>query len=50
MADFLSGDVGAIGCDHGGYELKNSIIAHLKEQGIEVKDFGTFDGAAVDYP
>lgn len=50
MADFLSGDVLAIGCDHGGYELKNSIIAHLKEQGIEVKDFGTFDGAAVDYP
>ena len=50
MADFLKGDVLAIGCDHGGYELKNSIIAHLKEQGIEVKDFGTFDGAAVDYP
>ena len=40
----------AIGCDHGGYELKNAIIAHLKERGVEVKDFGTYDGASVDYP
>lgn len=50
MADFIKGDVLAIGCDHGGYELKNAIIAHLEEQGVKVKDFGTYDGAAVDYP
>ena len=50
MANFTKGDVLAIGCDHGGYELKNAIIAHLKERGVEVKDFGTFDGASVDYP
>lgn len=50
MAYFTKDDVLAIGCDHGGYELKNSIIAHLEEQGIKVKDFGTYDGASVDYP
>ena len=50
MANFSKGDVLAIGCDHGGYELKNTIIAHLKERGVEVKDFGCFDGASVDYP
>ena len=50
MSDFKAGDVLAIGCDHGGYELKNAIIEHLKGRGIEVKDFGCFDGAAVDYP
>lgn len=50
MANFEQGDILAIGCDHGGFELKNAVIAHLKERGIEVRDFGTFDGSAVDYP
>ncbi len=40
----------AIGCDHGGFKLKEAIIAHLKQRGTEYKDFGTFDGGAVDYP
>lgn len=40
----------AIGCDHGGVELKDMIVAHLKGQGIEVKDFGCYDKNAVDYP
>lgn len=40
----------AIGCDHGGYELKNHIINHLKERGIEYKDFGCFDENSCDYP
>lgn len=39
-----------IGSDHGGYELKNVLIEHLKSLGKEVKDCGTFDGASVDYP
>lgn len=39
----------AIGCDHGGFTLKTAIIEHLKERGIEVKDFGC-DGEAVNYP
>lgn len=40
----------AIGCDHGGYELKKEIIVHLTKNGIEFKDFGTYDGNSVDYP
>ncbi len=40
----------AIGCDHGGYELKKEITAHLIKNGIEFKDFGTYDGNSVDYP
>lgn len=40
----------AIGADHGGYELKESIKKHLEDKGIEYKDFGTFTGEAVDYP
>ncbi|MGL4874327.1 MAG: RpiB/LacA/LacB family sugar-phosphate isomerase, partial [Clostridium sp.] len=28
----------ALGSDHGGLELKNEVIKHLKEKGYEVKD------------
>ena len=40
----------AIGSDHGGYELKTKVIAHLQKQGIEVRDFGTDGLASCDYP
>jgi len=40
----------AIGCDHGGFDYKDSIIEMLKEKGIEVVDFGTDSPASVDYP
>lgn len=40
----------AIGCDHGGLELKNEVIKHLEERGVEYKDFGTFTPDSVDYP
>lgn len=40
----------AIGCDHGGFQLKNDIIAFLKENGYEVKDFGTYSEESCDYP
>ncbi len=40
-----------VGSDHAGYGLKVEIIKYLKENGYEVKDFGTFDGEkSVDYP
>ena len=41
----------AIGCDHGGYPLKDGIVAQLKSLGHEVVDVGafTFD-AKDDYP
>ena len=40
----------AIGSDHGGYDLKEKVIAHLKEQGIECKDYGCTDKSSCDYP
>ncbi len=40
----------AIGSDHVGYELRGKVIAHLKEKGIEVKDFGTNSTERTDYP
>ena len=29
----------ALGCDHGGFVLKEAVIAHLQARGIEYKDF-----------
>ncbi|EDS78184.1 ribose 5-phosphate isomerase B [Clostridium botulinum C str. Eklund] len=40
----------AIGCDHGGVDLKRTVIEHLQEKGIEVKDFGTYTEESCDYP
>ena len=40
----------AIGCDHGAYALKDVIAAHLRENGIEVNDCGTFGPESVNYP
>lgn len=38
----------AIGCDHGGYELKQKILAHLRQRGLEYRDFGCDSTASVD--
>ena len=40
----------AIGCDHGGFELKQEIIKYLAEKNIPYKDFGCDTPEAVDYP
>ena len=40
----------SMGCDHGGYDLKEKVKAHLIEKGIEVVDFGTNDLSSCDYP
>ncbi len=40
----------AIGSDHGGYELKQEIMAHLKERGLEYKDYGCYSTESCDYP
>ena len=40
----------AIGSDHGGFELKQAIMAHLDKRGLDYKDFGTYDKASCDYP
>lgn len=39
----------AIGCDHGGFEMKSALIKHLQEKNIEVHDCGC-NGETVDYP
>ncbi len=40
----------AIGSDHGGFELKELVIRHLEEQGVDVNDMGCYDKSSCDYP
>ena len=40
----------AIGCDHGGVELKDFLVGYLRAQGAEVRDCGTQGPDSVDYP
>lgn len=40
----------AIGADHGGYHLKQVLIAHLRERGYGIHDCGTHSPESVDYP
>ena len=40
----------AIGSDHGGFDIKESVIKHLKEIGVEVKDVGCYSKDSCDYP
>lgn len=40
----------ALGCDQAGYELKQVIMKHLDERGLEYKDYGSYNADPVDYP
>lgn len=40
----------AIGCDHGGFAMKQEVMKHLKDRGFEVKDCGCHDESSCDYP
>ena len=40
----------AIGCDHGGYLLKQDILIWMEENDIDYEDFGCFSTESVDYP
>jgi ribose 5-phosphate isomerase B len=40
----------AIGCDHGGVELKDFLVGVLRAQGVALKDCGTQGSESVDYP
>jgi ribose 5-phosphate isomerase B len=40
----------AIGCDHAGFELKETIKNYLTGKGIEIIDKGTYSCDSVDYP
>lgn len=39
----------AIGCDHGGLNLKTAIVKYFEEQGIPYEDYGTMTEDSVDY-
>ena len=39
-----------VGCDHGGYELKEKVVPHLRTLGCQVEDIGTHGPESVDYP
>ncbi len=39
-----------LGSDHGGFELKNVLAAHLREQGWETEDLGCYSAESCDYP
>lgn len=40
----------ALGCDHGGYELKQFIMKTLEKLGYEYEDFGCYSLESCDYP
>ena len=40
----------AIGCDHGGYLLKQYILIWMEENDIDYEDFGCYSTESVDYP
>ena len=40
----------AIACDHGAFDLKQKVSAHLSAKGYEVVDFGTHSKDSCDYP
>lgn len=40
-----------IGCDHGGFALKQEIFKYIKEDlALEIEDLGCYDTSSVDYP
>ena len=40
----------ALGCDHGGFELKQEIMRFLEEKKISYRDCGTYTKDSCDYP
>ena len=40
----------SLGCDHGGYALKEHVKAYLESKGHEVVDCGTYSTDSCDYP
>jgi ribose 5-phosphate isomerase B len=40
----------AFGADHAGYELKQHLVARLRDRGFDIIDHGTDSTASVDYP
>jgi len=40
----------ALGCDHGGFDLKKVVVEYLEANNYEYKDFGCYDKGSCDYP
>lgn len=40
----------AVGGDHAGFPLKETVVTALQKMGHEVKDFGSYDSNPVDFP
>jgi len=40
----------AIACDHGGFDLKETMKEYLTSLGHEVEDFGCYEKKSIDYP
>ncbi|MDR1640032.1 MAG: ribose 5-phosphate isomerase B [Clostridiales bacterium] len=40
----------ALASDHGGFKLKEALIAHLNKKGESFKDLGIYSEAPADYP
>ena len=50
MSSVASPKAVVIGSDHGGFELKMQIVAHLEAQGVAVEDVGCHSATRCDYP
>ena len=40
----------AFASDHGGFALKQELMAHLRQAGVEFEDLGTYTEESCDYP
>lgn len=40
----------ALGCDHGGLNIKNAVIEYLKQNNFDFIDYGCYTEDSVDYP
>ena len=39
----------AVGSDHAGFPLKEAVVGFLRQQGVDLKDFGAFSPDRMDY-
>ena len=39
-----------IGSDHGGYELRQEVMEHLRQRGVDFVDVGCYEPVSCDYP
>ena len=47
---YMEKKVIGVATDHAGFPLKQFVLQYLEKKGYEVKDYGTWSDASVDYP